>query len=533
MPTQPPVTSNISASGLFRKLLTIFLSSTAASMAIGIPFYIFGLELTTEQMRIAAVLIVPVTVLATFLTGYFVLTRDFRPLHSFLDKPLKDPDNDISANALILALNFPLLSARRVLLFQGSAFASVIVTLILLANRFLEFDLHLWQIVVAMMAAFMVAIGHAMFEYYAVSNMMIPIIIRIKKQCAKLSSSQRKQVVTINMKRKLLLVSGLVVFIPLLVLGFTLLIKFQYELAMLGFAEELSFMPKMIGWTILIIAGGSGISLMISMRMAHEITGSANALSKAMLDVKEGSLDTSLVATSTDEFANIFEHFNRMVEGLREKERLRDAFGRYVAKEIAEDVMHHGVSLGGKEVNASVLFADIRDFTALSEEMSPADVVTLLNEYFSAVEPTIKAEEGWINKFGGDSLLAVFGVHTAQDDHASRAVRAALKMRASLASFNVDQKKQGHPVLKIGIGIHCGKMVAGSVGSQERMEFTVIGDTVNMASRIEELNKNWDTDILVSEDIRGELGKEIQAETMPPTRVHGISKPIQVFAIRE
>ncbi len=188
--------------------------------------------------------------------------------------------------------------------------------------------------------------------------------------------------------------------------------------------------------------------------------------------------------------------------------------------------------LGGKAVHASVLFADIRDFTALAEKMPPEEVVNLLNNYFTAVEPTIKEENGWINKFGGDSLLAVFGVLNPDSKHIYRAVHAALGMRRSLNEFNARQMKEGKPILKIGIGIHCGKMVAGSVGSQERMEFTVIGDAVNLASRIEELNKQWDTDILVSEDVAREVEKDVPMQAMPKTRVHGISEPIQVFAIR-
>lgn len=221
-----------------------------------------------------------------------------------------------------------------------------------------------------------------------------------------------------------------------------------------------------------------------------------------------------------------------MVKELMERERLRDAFGRYIAQELADDVMQHGVSLGGREVHASVLFADIRDFTALSGQMSAEEVVQLLNRYFTAVEPAIKEEGGWINKFGGDSLLAVFGVLIPQPDHIGHAVDAALKMRAALDRFNAEQEKAGQQRLRIGIGIHCGTMVAGSVGSRERMEFTVIGDVVNMASRIEGLNKQWGTDILVSSQVAAALGNRHTLEAMPATRVHGIADPIRVFAVR-
>jgi adenylate cyclase len=220
-----------------------------------------------------------------------------------------------------------------------------------------------------------------------------------------------------------------------------------------------------------------------------------------------------------------------MTNGLRERERLRYAFGCYVAPEVADEVMCHGVSLGGEIVNASVLFADIRGFTALSERMTPDEVVGLLNRYFAAVEPAIRAEEGWINKFGGDSLLAVFGAPVSQTDHATHAVRAALGMRAALAEFNARQREAGGPVLRIGIGIDCGDLVAGSVGSPERMEYTVIGDVVNVASRIEGLNKKWGTDILISADVHATIDVDVPVNAMQPAEVQGKAEPVQVYAL--
>ncbi len=203
---------------------------------------------------------------------------------------------------------------------------------------------------------------------------------------------------------------------------------------------------------------------------------------------------------TTDEFADVYDGFNRMTRGLEERERLRDAFGRYVAPEVADEIMRGPASLRGSTVDATVVFADIRGFTALSERLRPAEVVAFLNRYVAAVEPAIRAERGYINKFGGDSILAVFGAPVAEPEHVKRAVRAALGMSAALARFNAVESASGLDPVRIGIGIHCGEMVAGSVGSTERMEYTVIGDVVNVASRIQSLNKDYGTEILVSHE---------------------------------
>jgi adenylate cyclase len=246
---------------------------------------------------------------------------------------------------------------------------------------------------------------------------------------------------------------------------------------------------------------------------------------QAMRRVENEELDAHLEVTTTDEFAGLCEGFNRMTGGLQERERLRHAFGCYVAPELAEEVMCHGVRLGGETVSASVLFTDIRGFTALSERMTPAAVVSLLNRYFAMVEPAIRTEGGWINKFGGDSLLAVFGAPVPQADHTRRAVRAAL------SEFNARQREAGEPTLRIGVGIDCGEMVAGSVGSPERMEYTVIGDVVNVASRIEALNKKWGTDVLISAEAYAAVGSDVSVRAMPLTEVQGKSEPIQVYAL--
>jgi class 3 adenylate cyclase len=523
---------DISADRIYQELRGICLAAVVWPVVVGIFLLYFGLSLTAYQQLLGIAMIAPGGVIAVLVVGSIALKWDFHPIKIFLEMPPEQLDTRIASEALIQARNFQLLTARRIFLYQAPTFALAFSLLTLIANLFMGFGLELWQLLIALMISLMISIGHALFEYYAVAHLMHRVIALAQKQCGELTSEQQQRIMPIDMKRKLLFVSGLVVLPPMIILGTTLIIRIRHELIHIGLGNTLDFMPQIIGWMIMIATVGYIMALLLFMRMASDVSDSVSELSDAMRKVEEGRLDISLLEKTSDEYAGIYRRFNRMVKELMERERLRDAFGRYVAKELADDVMQHGVSLGGKEVQASVLFADIRDFTAMSEKMSAEEVVSLLNQYFTVVEPTIKAEGGWINKFGGDSLLAVFGVLTLQPDHIKHSVQAALKMRAALGEFNAGQQKHGKQPLRIGIGIHYGKMVAGSVGSQERMEFTVIGDTVNMASRIEGLNKKWDTDILVSDKVAEEVGDAYPLEAMPGTRVHGISKPIQVFAIK-
>jgi len=524
--------SDVPASEIFPKLRGICLAAVLWPLLSGGLLLYFGLALTDHQQLIGSTLIVPGGAITLLVVGGFVLRHDFRPIQTFLNSDPKEVDPRIAAEALIRARNFQLLAVRRILLFQAPAFGLGFALMTLIANLYLDFGLELWQLMIALMVSLMVGVGHAIFEFYAVAKLMVRVISQAHGQCGELSHDQRQRIMRVDMKRKLLFVSSLVVLPPIIILGATMLIRIRHELIQAGHEELLVFIPSLIGWVTLIVAAGYALSLLIFLRMASEVSESVGELSEAMHQVEEGRLDISLLEKTTDEYAGIYRRFNRMVSELLERERLRDAFGRYVAKELADDVMQHGINLGGKQVQASVLFADIRDFTAMSGKMSAEEVVNILNQYFSVVEPSIQAEGGWINKFGGDSLLAVFGVLTPQPDHINHAVQAALKMRAALSEFNKGQKKAGKPVLRIGMGIHCGEMVAGSVGSKDRMEFTVIGDTVNTASRIEGLNKKWGTDILISEEVSRATKREIILEAMPETHVQGIADPIQVFAVK-
>jgi adenylate cyclase len=180
----------------------------------------------------------------------------------------------------------------------------------------------------------------------------------------------------------------------------------------------------------------------------------------------------------------------------RSRAHLRQMFGQFVSEDVVEHLVATGIAphLGGQACEVTVLFADIRNFTAISEILPPPDVVEMLNTYFTRVCEPILAQGGMINKFIGDAVMAVFGAPAVFPDHAERAIRAALTMKATAQEFRVWMQERfpatDLPEFRIGIGVHSGEAVVGNIGSTQRMEYTVIGDMVNIASRLESASKD-------------------------------------------
>lgn len=223
-------------------------------------------------------------------------------------------------------------------------------------------------------------------------------------------------------------------------------------------------------------------------------------LSCATKMIKVGDFSQKVKIISNDEMGLLGDTFNEMIDSLKEKEFMRDTFGKVVDPYVRDYFLKGNIALGGENQNVTVMFCDIRGFTSLSEKMKPEDVVSLLNLYFTKIGKCISNNHGIINKYIGDAVMAVFGVPVLSEKHADEAFYAAKEMKIALKELNLEFAKKGFPQINFGIGIHSGNVLAGNIGASERMEYTVIGDTVNTASRIESLCKTYKTDILVSEN---------------------------------
>jgi class 3 adenylate cyclase len=218
-----------------------------------------------------------------------------------------------------------------------------------------------------------------------------------------------------------------------------------------------------------------------------------------------------------------------------EKKRLRDQqqelVRRFATPEVAQDLQQSGFALGGKRVRASVLFSDIRDFTPLLESQPPEETIELLNSYYTLMFDAIGGHGGIVSQIAGDGLMALFGAPLALPSHAESAVRAALEMIELIELFNAERTAGGKPAIRIGIGIASGEMVAGYTGTQARATYTCIGDTVNLAARLETHTKTAGRAILVDRPTREGLSGAIEVEPLGPVAIRGKAAPVEVFAV--
>ena len=283
---------------------------------------------------------------------------------------------------------------------------------------------------------------------------------------------------------------------------------------------------------ISLVAASAGIAL--ATLVSHSIVDPLRRLQDAMGRVAKNDLNVCLLADTNDELGYVTQGFNEMVAGLRNAEVMRNLLNLYVSPEVAREAIEHGTKLGGQLVECTVLFSDIRGFTSLSEQMPPEQLIDLLNRYMSRMVDVVIANGGLVNKFGGDSLLAVFGSPlNPADNHAAQAIRAALQMQKSLKGFNTEQKARSQPELQIGIGLASGPVVAGNVGGEGRIEYTVIGDTVNLAARLQDLTKQLSRSVLSSAVTVEQAARIIPfaAEPLDPIDVRGKSEPVKIYAV--
>jgi adenylate cyclase len=222
-----------------------------------------------------------------------------------------------------------------------------------------------------------------------------------------------------------------------------------------------------------------------------------------------------------------------VVEG-REKRQVKRLFSRYVSKDVYDQLVADPslAALGGARRTMTVLFSDVRGFTAMSEKGSPEDVVQQLNEYFSRMVSVVFAHRGTVDKFVGDMVMALFGAPLEDEDHAEHAVQTALAMTAALAELNREWQAQGRPILDIGIGINTGDMVAGNIGSDTIVSYTVIGDAVNLGARLESLNKDYNTRIIISDTTRSRLKGRYDIHPLGDVIVKGKSLPVAIFEVK-
>jgi len=333
-----------------------------------------------------------------------------------------------------------------------------------------------------------------------------------------------------RVRARLLAIFLLISIVPLSLLG---IMAYTRALALVG-ADAATAAAIVAGLRMIIaflLAIGIAAAVGLSIFAANSVAGPLRRLESAMAEVGRGALDRHCPVVSTDEIGAVAEGFNRMLHGLREREIVKETFGKYVTPEIRDQILAGRVRGEGELVEATILFADLRDFTPWVETTAPRQVVRDLNEYFAEMDAAIRAHRGLVLQFIGDEIEAVFGAPIAFPDHATRAVHAALEMRRRLEAWNARREATGLPALRHGIGVHSGTVLAGNIGGAERLSYALVGDPVNLASRIQGLTKDLKAAILISEATRLRLDGSVAVEELPAVRVKGRSEEVTVYKV--
>jgi adenylate cyclase len=279
--------------------------------------------------------------------------------------------------------------------------------------------------------------------------------------------------------------------------------------------------------------GSISLALIGAQLFARWTTRSLAIIHRSVKEVANGNLDTIIELHSDDEFEDLSVAINDMIKGLREREKMKASFARYVSQHVLESITQTDAKTisEGERRKITIMFSDIRGFTKLSEKLAPESVVSLLNEYFENMIDIIFKYQGTLDKFLGDGMMIEFGAPLEDSLQEYHAVLAALEMQKKLKELCEKWKKEDRPVIRMGIGIHTGYAVVGNIGSEKRMEYTAIGDTVNVASRLEKTTKTVLSDILISQTTYDAIKDTFNCTPIGPVTLRGRDEEIEAYSV--
>lgn len=275
------------------------------------------------------------------------------------------------------------------------------------------------------------------------------------------------------------------------------------------------------------------LSFFFSVVFAQQLSKNLEKLTDFAHRIAQGDfeVEASKEIKSKDEIGILAEAFDDMTQGLRERDKIKNMFTKFHGTVITDTLMDQDDLRKGKQCEAVVFFSDIRGFTDFSQSRSPEEVVSMLNSYFEVMVGIINKHGGVVDKFVGDAIMAVWGAPNSTADDAKNAVLACLEMRTALAELNAKRLEQGETVIMMGMGLHAGPVISGTIGSDARLEYTVIGDTVNTASRIESSTKAFGTDLLVSEEVVRRTEDMFLVGFAGATKVKGKTEPLKLAKV--
>ena len=300
------------------------------------------------------------------------------------------------------------------------------------------------------------------------------------------------------------------------------------RLNMLPPQEILERLQLLLGWEALIFMVSAAL---LTWLMSTNITRPLREMVRVLHEVQNGIFKRKVKVTTNDEIGYAGDAINEMVDGLKERDFIKETFGKYVTQEVRDEILKGRIPLDGEQKEVTVLFADLRGFTPMVEATPPKEVIEIINGYFAEMAEAISGNQGLVLQYIGDEIEAVFGAPLALSDHSDKALRAALEMRRRLEIYNRRLEANGKSPLRHGIGIHSGPVVAANIGSPDRLSYAMVGDTVNLASRIQDLNKKYQTDILISKSTRTRLTNGHALQKLSAAQIKGKSEPVEIFAV--
>lgn len=461
-----------------------------------------------------------VTIVVSFVTAaaYVFYYRYSPNIRSFLATLIagESPDQELATRSWVEAVNFSPLVVGWTMLVAVLAYSTQAIYFFLSIEFSLALTLQGWTVTLVLT----VAIALVFFLLY-LERAMYPVALLALSAGAQ-ASLDDSQVRRFRLPIKLLVLILPIMIVPLVTLG-----TFGYNQAVILGGDPATSL--LLTGAVVLFSGS--VTVTLALLLVRSVLTPVRELERVMSAVTEGDLTVRMRPSTSDEMADLGLHFNAMTEELAKEEQIKTAFGRYVSAAVRDGILGGQISLGGERRELTIAFTDIRNFTTWCERTPPEEVIQTLNAYYENLVQILINHGGTVTRYTGDGVLVLFGAPLDDPDHARHAVEAALEAHKLLEKFNAIRRTMDVFELRTGFGIHTGTAVVGSIGCEARAEYTPIGDPANVASRIESLNRELDTSILISDATYERVADYIVVGKMAETPVKGRVELVKVYEV--